>query len=196
MKTAPLTQVEAMSAKEFFESAAELLKLHPPKATDYSQVWRMARIGIVPDNAFDFDALDSSTKDQIEKGQVAAYSKIKAHSYKLGTEKDGWNLLLGTLGFYGIQYLQRASVALFGLGCNQLADAYYPVLTNNAGPSKETYVLPFDKGQTPPRLGSSGRSPCTTMTASPSPTPSTERTWRVGWTSPTARTGPSTCTSG
>jgi hypothetical protein len=150
MMTAPLRQVEAMSAKEYFEYAAQLLKLHPPKTTDYSQVWRMARIGIVPGEDFEFDTLDSSSRDQIEQGQAAGYARIKAHSYKLGTEKDGWNLLLGTLGSYGIQYLQRASVGLFGLGCNQLHDAYYPVLAHNVGPSKETYVLHFDKGQTPP----------------------------------------------
>lgn len=38
MKTAPSAKVETMSAKAYFEYAAELLKLHPPKSTDYSQV--------------------------------------------------------------------------------------------------------------------------------------------------------------
>jgi hypothetical protein len=150
MKTPPLGKVEAMSAKEYFEYAAELMKLHPPKSTDYSQVWRMAHVGIVPGEDLKFDALDASVQDVLTKGAKAGYAKIKEHSYHLGTENDGWNLLLGTLGSYGIQYLQRAAVALYGLGCNQLDDAYYPVLTNNIGPSTDTYVLHFDKGETPP----------------------------------------------
>jgi hypothetical protein len=146
-KTAPLQQVADMSAKDFFAYGADLMKLHPPKNTDYSQVWRLARIGLIPGEDFTMTGL---TDDQLESARKSGYSKIKAHSYQLGTEKDGWNLLLGTLGSYGIEYLQRASVALFGLGCNQLADAYYPVLADNIGPTTETYVLHFDKGQTPP----------------------------------------------
>jgi hypothetical protein len=110
----------------------------------------MADVGIVPGEDFKFDSLDSSVQDALTKGAKEGYDKIKDHSYHLGTEKDGWNLLLGTLGSYGIEYLQRASVGLFGLGCNQLDDAYYPVLTNAVGPSNDNYVLHFDKGKTPP----------------------------------------------
>lgn len=51
-KTPPLQQVEDMSAKDFFAYGAELMELHPPKNTDYSQVWRMARIGLIPGEDF------------------------------------------------------------------------------------------------------------------------------------------------
>lgn len=146
-KTAPPIQLQNMSAKDYFAYGADLMKLHPPKNTDYSQVFRMARIGLIPGEDFEMKGL---TDDQLETARKSGFANIKAHSYKLGTEHDGWNLLLGTLGSYGIEYLQRASVGLFGLGCNQLEDAYYPVLTENVGPTSDTYVLHFDKGQTPP----------------------------------------------
>ena len=146
-ETAPAEQVENMSAKDFFAYGADLMKLHPPKDTDYSQVFRMAHIGLIPGEDFTLTGL---TDGQLETARRSGFAKIKAHSYKLGTEHDGWNLLLGTLGSYGIDYLQRASVGLFGLGCNQLADAYYPVLAENIGPTSDSYVLHFDKGQTPP----------------------------------------------
>jgi hypothetical protein len=150
MKTAPLEQVKNLSAKDYFEYGAELMKLHPPKTTDYNQVWRIAQIGIIPGEDFKYDALDSSVKGVLEKARTAGYAKIKAHTLKLGTVNNGWELLLGTLGSYGIQYLQRAAVDLFGLGCNQLADAYYPVLKENIGPTSDMYVLHFNKGEAPP----------------------------------------------
>jgi hypothetical protein len=146
-KTPPLSQVENMSAKDYFAYGADLMKLHPPKNTDTSQVFRLAHIGLVPGEDFKMKGL---TDDQLENARKSGFAKIKDHSYHLGSEHDGWNLLLGTLGSYGIEYLQRASVGLFGLGCNQLADAYYPVLTDNIGPTSDTYVLHFDKGQAPP----------------------------------------------
>ena len=150
MKTPPLEQVENMSAKAFFERAADLMKLHPPKYTDYSQVWRMERIGITPGEDFAFDSLDSSVQSEFEKARKAGYARIKAKTADLGEKKDGWELLLGTLGSYGIEYLQRAGVALDGLGCNQLDDAYYPLLAANIGPTSDNYTVHFDKGQTPP----------------------------------------------
>jgi hypothetical protein len=58
------------------------------------------------------------------------------------------------MGNYGTSYLQRALVALAGLGANLPADAIYPAAFVDSdgkpldGASK--YVLHFDKGQTPP----------------------------------------------
>jgi hypothetical protein len=150
MKTAPLAQVRDMSAKEFFEYAAELMKLHPPKTTDYSQVWRMERIGIIPGKDLAFDSLDASVQGELQKARKEAYARIKAKTANLGALKNGWQLLLGTVGSYGIEYLQRAGVDLAGLGCNQLADAYYPLLAENIGPTSDTYTMHFDKGKTPP----------------------------------------------
>ena len=72
----------------------------------------------------------------------------------LGDIHNGWQMLTGTLGSYGIQYLQRAGVDLAGLGCNQVADAMYPLLMSDADGNEikagSDYTLHFDKDKIPP----------------------------------------------
>jgi hypothetical protein len=156
MKTPPMKQVENMSGKEFFEYAAKLMKLHPPKATDFSQVARIAHIGIVPGEDLDFDKLNSATQQSLNKATTAGIKMMKAKTAKLGTKVNGWQMLLGTFGSYGIEYLQRGAVALFGLGCNQTADAIYPLLLTDADGKPLTgasqYVMHFDKDELPPAI--------------------------------------------
>lgn len=146
-KTPPLQQVKDMSAKDFFTYGADLMKLHPPKATDYSQVFRMARIGLIPGEDFSMKGL---TDDDLEGARKSAYAKIKEQSYHLGTVENGWNVTLGTYGSYGIEYLQRAAVGLYGLGCNQPEDAIYPNHAKNIGPTTDVYVLHFEADRIPP----------------------------------------------
>jgi hypothetical protein len=67
---------------------------------------------------------------------------------------NGWQMLTSTIGSYGIDYQQRAAVALFGLGANQLVDAIYPQLLTDSNGKPLTgagnYVLHFDKAKLPP----------------------------------------------
>ena len=65
-----------MSAKDFFERGAQLMKLHPPNTTDYSEVWRLERLGIVPGEDFEFDALDASTQGMLQDARTSGYAKI------------------------------------------------------------------------------------------------------------------------
>jgi hypothetical protein len=58
MQTPPLEQVNAMSARDYFGQAAELLRLHPPHVTDWSMLARLARIGLRPGERLDYDTLD------------------------------------------------------------------------------------------------------------------------------------------
>src|SRR5260370_881047 len=51
---------------------------------------------------------------------------IEADRKEAGTAKDGWVISKPT-GLYGTDYLQRATVALIGLGANRPQDAVYPV---------------------------------------------------------------------
>jgi hypothetical protein len=54
MKTPPAKQVEIMRPADFFEYAAELMKLNPPHVTDWSLVVRMKRLGIEAGESFEF----------------------------------------------------------------------------------------------------------------------------------------------
>jgi hypothetical protein len=154
MKTPPMKQVEKMSGKQFFEHAAKLLKLQPPHATDFSQVARLAQVGIVPGEAFDFDKLDPAIQKSLNDAPAAALNQLKDKTAKLGTMSNGWQMLTSTIGSYGIDYQQRAAVALFGLGANQLVDAIYPQLLTDSNGKPLTgagnYVLHFDKAKLPP----------------------------------------------
>ena len=154
MKTPPLKQVENMSGQQFFEYGAELMKLHPPKATDFSQLARVAHIGIVPGEDFKYSDLDLSIRKAIDKAPSATLEQMKIKFTKLGAKVNGWEQLLGTLGSYGIQYVRRAAVALEGLGCNQPVDAIYPQLLTDADgkplAGANQYVMHFDKDKLPP----------------------------------------------
>jgi hypothetical protein len=150
MKTPPLVQVKQMSAKDFFEYGAKAMTVNPPNAVDYSQVWRMRSVGIFAGEELDYDALDAETKAALEQGRTTGYANIEAQTNKLGTEVNGWMSILGPVGTFGVQYLERAAWDLYGLFGNQPVDAIYPGTVGLIGPTTDTYVLHFDKGQTPP----------------------------------------------
>jgi hypothetical protein len=48
MQTPSLDQVNALSARDYFGLAGELLRLHPPHVTDWSTIARLGRIGLRP----------------------------------------------------------------------------------------------------------------------------------------------------
>lgn len=154
MKTPPLNQVENMSGQQLFEYGARLMKLHPTKATDFSQIARLAHIGIVPGEDFNYGSLDSSIREAIDKAPSAALKQMKVMATRLGAKSNGWQMITSTMGAYGIDYLRRSAVDLIGLGANQVADAIYPLLLTDADgkplTSASQYVLHFDKDELPP----------------------------------------------
>jgi len=149
-QTAPLEQIEAMSTKDFFEYAAELMKVSSPNPADYSHVWRMGTIGITVGESFDFNALNAEMQATFDRARTIGYAKMVATARQLGTPVNGWRMPLSVMGVYGIEYLQRAAVALAGLGANQLADAIYPIQIDDVGPTSDPVVLHFDGDGIPP----------------------------------------------
>jgi hypothetical protein len=154
MKTPPLTQVNSMSGKQFFEYAARLMTLHPPHVTDTDIVARMKRIGIVAGQALDFEQLDPVVQQALQKAPAAGLKAIKAHLPMIGVMENGWTVMRENTGVYGVDYLQRATITLAGLGCNKPVDAVYPlIVSDSAGKTPEgnqDYVLHFDKDELPP----------------------------------------------
>ncbi|MBA1432717.1 MAG: DUF1214 domain-containing protein [Epsilonproteobacteria bacterium] len=73
---------------------------------------------------------------------------------KIGTIVNGWQIPTKSVGVYGIDYLQRATTALYGLGANPYYWALYPLnVTDKNGKvpmGDKKYVIHFDKGQLPP----------------------------------------------
>src|SRR5206468_632043 len=86
----------------------------------------------------------------------AGLEKIVGHMRDAGKSVNGWVYPIPG-GVYGTDYLQRATIAFFGLGCNRTKDAVYPTtdLDADGKPYEGTkrYTLTFPQGQLPPVNG-------------------------------------------
>jgi hypothetical protein len=153
-KTPPLVQVAGLSGVETLRRLAELMRIHPPHPNDYPIRFRMRAIGIEPGKSWDTSRLDPALVKAIESGAKQGQTDAIEAMKRLGTRVNGWNILTDNTGTYGTSYLQRAAIALGGLGANLPADAIYPTAFVDADgqplDGANRYVLHFDKGKLPP----------------------------------------------
>jgi hypothetical protein len=150
-KTDPLKQVNRMPALDYFKYGAELMKKHPPHATDWSILARMKRIGLEPGKGFDGSKIDA---DALAKGAAAGTKLMQDKVPTIARVTNGWQMNTDTMGVYGNFYLKRAIIAIVGLGANQPEDAIYPFNVADADGkpvvAENRYVLHFAKGELPP----------------------------------------------
>jgi hypothetical protein len=153
MKTPVRDQVNKMDAGAYFKLLASLMKDNPPAKEDALIVEKMAKIGLVPGKDFDISKLDPAVQKGLEKATKPGLEKIVAHFKDGGKVVNGW-VYPYPGGVYGTDYLQRASIAYYGLGCNRTKDAIYPTseTTTDGKPydGANRYTLTFPKGQLPP----------------------------------------------
>src|SRR5262245_1454050 len=156
MKTPVRDQVNAMDAGEFFNTLAHLMKDNPPAQADTPMVEKMRRLGIVPGQDFDIAKADPAVRKALQSVPKTGLEKIASHFKSSGKRINGWVFATHT-GEYATDYLQRATVAYYGLGANLPQDAVYPTSETDAkgepydGANK--YVIHFPKGQLPPVRG-------------------------------------------
>jgi hypothetical protein len=154
MKTPPLDQVNNMPAKDYFTYGVELMRLHPPHVTDWSQIARRKLLGITPGQKFGWDKLDPVVQDALSQAPAAALQSMKAKTPTMAKIVNGWQMNTDSMGVYGDYYLKRAIVAMVGLGANQAVDAIYPLSLVDADGKAYTgssrYVLHFGKDELPP----------------------------------------------
>ena len=152
--TEPLKIVNNMGAVDFFTYAANLLAVNPPHPTDFSQLARIANLGVVAGEPFDASRFNAEELAEIEAGRAAALQDMIAAASTLAPSVDGWMTLTDTMGVYGNYYLKRAVVTLVGLGANPSEDAVYPLLTADADANpisgENEYVIHFDADKLPP----------------------------------------------
>ncbi|WP_294951119.1 DUF1254 domain-containing protein [Sulfurovum sp.] len=146
--TPPVKQVEKMDAKTFFTMAMKLMKTNPPHATDQVRLDRMKRIGLTPDG-FYYDKLPKEVKAALERATAKSHDVMREYASRLGSIVNGWQILTKSVGVYGIDYLQRATTAFYGLGANPYYWAFYPLnVTDKNGKvptGDKKYVIHFDK---------------------------------------------------
>ncbi len=151
--TPPLVQVRRMSGKEFFTYAMELMRLHPPHITDMVMLNRMRRIGLDP-GAFSWEKLPEATRKALDRAAATANEELMGYMPHLGENVNGWQMITKSIGVYGNDYLQRATVALIGLGANPYEQAVYPLnladAEGNVPVGGKKYVIHFDRDALPP----------------------------------------------
>lgn len=153
MKTPVREQVNAMGLAEYFTLLAKLMKNNPPAEADAPIVEKMAKLELVPGEAFKMDSLEPEIQQALKDVPSSAIQKIESHIKDAGESINGWMFTTKT-GLYGTDYLQRAAITFFGLGANRPQDAVYPTSETNvegeAYSGENKYVLHFAKGQMPP----------------------------------------------
>ena len=156
MKTPVRDQVNGLSAEAYFSLLAALLKDNPPAKAGAPMVTKLAKLGIVPGQAFDASKLGEEGAKALAEVPKLGFEKIMGHFKEAGRMENGWTFTTKT-GLYGTDYLQRALVTAIGLGANRPQDAVYPTSEVDAegrpysGANK--YVIHFPKGQLPPADG-------------------------------------------
>jgi hypothetical protein len=154
MKTPPLDQVNKMPAGAFFKYGADLMKANPPHVTDWSILDRLKRIGIEAGKNFDYEKLDASVRQALEKAAADGLKEMYAKLPTFARVANGWQMNTDTMGVYGNYYLKRAAVAMVGLGANQPEDAIYPLNFADADGKpvvgENNYTLHFNKEDLPP----------------------------------------------
>jgi len=156
MKTPVRDQVNNLSAKDYFNRLALLMKNNPPTKQDSAMVAKMAKLGIKPGQDYDLSKIDKEVADGLEESVKVAQQKIMDHMKKAGVDKNGWTYSTKT-GTYGTDYLQRAFITAVGLGANRPQDAIYPTTTVDSKgeklDGKNNYTIHFAKGGLPPVKG-------------------------------------------
>lgn len=152
--TAPPDQVDAMDAVTFFETFATLMRKNPPHENDAPMVDRLARLGIVPGEGFEFSSAPAEVQAALNEAASQALPLIKQAFLNSGVSANGWRTNLTSIGTYGADYLHRAGVAYAGWGANVVEDAIYPsaATDENGDPlsSDRSYVLHFEPDGLPP----------------------------------------------
>jgi len=152
--TEPLKVVNEMPVLDYFAYASRLLSVNPPHATDFSQLARIAGLGIEAGEPFDASRFSAGELADIEAGRADALAEMLAAAPTLGVSVNGWTVITDNMGVYGNSYFKRAVVTLIGLGANPAEDAVYPLLTADADGDpivgKIDYVIHFDADKLPP----------------------------------------------
>ena len=154
MKTGVRQQVNALDIVDYFKRLADLMKTNPPTAQDAPMVERMARIGLIPGQAFDPEELGFLDREALRTVPKLALLEMGLHLKEQKTT-NGWLYFTKGVGNFGTDYLTRGMANLLGPGWNRPQDAVYPLSQKDASGDeydgeKHKYVVRFEKGKLPP----------------------------------------------
>lgn len=147
-------QVESMPTDAFFTYAAELLRKHPPHATDQPVLAQLRRVGLIAGRTFEFDRLDHPAKQGMRRGLRAGRERMEAAAGGTLRAVNGWQQETASVGVYGSAYLRRALAAQAQPGSGLPEDQMVLLLAADSQGAPidgaHRYVLHFESGQLPP----------------------------------------------
>lgn len=146
----PPQQVARQDAASFFNAFANALMVNPPHTDDATFVARFKAIGLVQGHPFDLASLSPPVLAALDRAVSDAQQQL---SRRDATSRNGWSFA-NTVGTYGTDYLDRATVARRGLGALPPEDAIYPSMANDADgrplSGSSRYVVHMAKQDLPP----------------------------------------------
>lgn len=153
-KIPPVSKVENMHPKDFFEFASKIIQHEGIRNTDGSMALRLRSLGFIAGEEFNFSQVSADIQDALTKAPIFALQQIKHQLSERGNIVNGWSTSQGDIGTYGNNYLQRAAIALIGLAANPTVDAVYigsiADSNNNKLEGSQSYVIHFDADELPP----------------------------------------------
>ena len=146
----PPEQVARQDAASFFNAFANALMMNPPHADDATFVARFKAIGLIQGRPFDVASLTPAVLAALDRAVADGRQQL---SQLDATSRNGWSFP-NTVGKYGTDYRDRATVARRGLGALPPEDAIYPSIAsdNDGRPlnGSSGYVVHMPKRDLPP----------------------------------------------
>lgn len=150
----PVKYSETVSTEEFFTLFAKLAKVNPIR--DEEIIKAFESFGYDRNTSeFSYSNLTDEQKAALEKGRELAFTEIVEgkRNEKNIVCNNGWSTIIGGVGVYDDDYLQRAATAYSGWGANIVQDSVYAVAVTdsqwNAFSNANTYKLHIDKDRYP-----------------------------------------------
>jgi hypothetical protein len=152
----PVDQVATMNAATFFQIMMKAMHKNPPWIKDPAMYRKLTALGLIPGKTLVCFNLRPSAKHALDLAANYGPRLIKAEASKryIQNNINGWALLIDDIGFYGTDYLQRAIVAMTGIGANLPQDSVYAPAFIDANKMPlagyNDYRIHFESGQFPP----------------------------------------------
>ena len=154
MTDAPQKAIAALGTTRYFNLMTKLMGTDaPPSPEDAPMLARMAKIGIVPGQAFDPNKLAPEVQAVLNDVPEEAVRRTTAKWESLGKDVNGWRVTT-VGGRYDTDYLLRGAWATRGWPSQLPNVSLYPTSYVDSTGEKlsgaNKYTLTFPKGQLPP----------------------------------------------
>jgi hypothetical protein len=153
-QSAPIAQVDALTAAQYFEYASELLLREGSHSSDGSIRLRLRQIGFEFHEQFIFSRQTPEVQSALTHAMEKTRELLQTSSTTSQKTFDCWTMSRNSIGYYGNDYLSRAATTHWGIGANPPEDAVYITSTGDSSGAlthgSKTYRMHFEYGELPP----------------------------------------------